>query len=88
MSYRGRDWEVFSDILAHGPSVPKQIIARTQSSQGAVKAVIRKLQRSGHLTIAGHAPRAHGQVGRLPYIVDIGPRVRAWAVRTIKPKED
>jgi hypothetical protein len=38
--------------------------------------------------VAGHAPRAHGQVGRLPYIIDIGPRVRAWAVRNIKPKED
>jgi DNA-binding Lrp family transcriptional regulator len=88
MSYAGWDWAIFNELVMHGPATPSQLVKKLGCSQGAVKAVKRKLEKMGYLKIIGHAPRPLGKVGATSYILDVGEKLPLWALKNVKPREE
>jgi DNA-binding Lrp family transcriptional regulator len=81
------DWRLLTDVLDRGPGTSVQLQERIGASQSAVQKAIQRMQKLGVLTVAGRGARPPGQrFGSTPYVVDVGPRVRLWALRNVKPK--
>ena len=82
-------WRVFEYLLEHAPSTTNEIIDATGCRQSAVQKAIQRMTKRGVVKLAGRGPRRPGRTsGSTPYIIDMGPKVRAWAAANVKPPRD
>jgi len=83
------DWRILNALLDHGPSTTTQLLTSANVKQAAAHKAIQRMAAMGVVCLNGRGPRKPGSInGSTPYVVDVGPRIRLWALRTIKPKQD
>ncbi len=86
---RVTDLVLFMDILRHGPATLTQLRGRVSRSLSATSKAVTLLMNEGLLMVVAYGARAPGQRGgSTPRIYDVGPAVRAWAAKNIKPPRE
>lgn len=90
MPDRQLGFRLLANLLMRGPATTTQLMQRIGCSQSAIQKAYRRMGQEGFVMLTGRGARAPGKraVGSTPYVIDVGPLVRAWAVKNVKPPRD
>lgn len=81
------DTQIIADLLTHGPITARQLMRRIARAESTVSMALRRLQQHGLVQITGRGARTPDNIrGHVPAVWDVGPAVRLWALRNVKPK--
>jgi hypothetical protein len=83
------DLIVLSDLLDSGPATVGELSRRVGMSERGVNYAAVRLLSQRMVAVVGYTDTKPGShASHRARIFDVGPRVRLWAVRNIKPKQD